>query len=55
MDDIWHALGMLCLQSMLMGLTADTSHDSRDDKRDKQNETLVITPANSFIDTDRPS
>jgi len=55
MDDIWHALGMLCLQSMLMGLTADTSHDSRDDKRDKQNETLVITLANCIRDTDHPS
>ena len=55
MDDIWQALGMLGLQSMLVRLTADTSHDSRDDKRDKQNETLVITPANCIIDTDRPS
>ena len=56
MDDIWHALGMLGLQSkMLLRLTADISHDSRDDKRDKQNETLVITPANCIIDTDRPS
>ena len=55
MDDIWHALGMLCLQSMLMGLTADTSDDSRDDKRDKQNETLVITLANCIRDTDHPS
>ena len=36
MDDIWHALGMLGLQSkMLLRLTVDTSHDSRDDKRDK--------------------
>ncbi len=55
MDDIWHALGMLGLQSMFVRLTADTSYDSRIDKRDKQNETLVITPANCIIDTDRPS
>jgi len=54
MDDIWHALGMLGLQSMFVKLTADTSYDSRIDKRDKQNETLVITPANCIIDTDRP-
>jgi hypothetical protein len=56
MDDIWHALGMLgLLQSMFVRLTADTSYDSRIDKRDKQNETFVITPANCIIDTDRPS
>jgi len=55
MDDIWHALGMLGLQSMFARLTADTSYNSRIDKRDKQDETLVITPANCIIDTDRPS
>jgi hypothetical protein len=55
MDDIWHALGMLGLQSMFVRLTADTSCDSRIDKRDKQDETLVITPTNCIIDTDRPS
>ncbi len=55
MDDIWHALGMLGLESMFVRLTADTSYDSRIDKRDKQNETLVITPANCITDTDRPS
>ncbi len=55
MDDIWHALGMLGLQSTLVRLTTDTSHDSRDDRRDKQNETLVITLANCIRDTDRPS
>jgi hypothetical protein len=57
MDDIWHALGMLGLQSMFVRLTADTSYDSRIDKRNKQDETLVIviTPANCIIDTDRPS
>jgi hypothetical protein len=53
MDDIWHALGMLGLQSMFVRLTAYTSHDSRIDKRNKQDETLVITPANCIIDTDR--
>ena len=35
MDDIWHALGMLGLQSIFVRLTADTSHNSRIDKRDK--------------------
>jgi hypothetical protein len=47
MDDIWHALGMLGPHLMLVRLTADTSHDSRDDKRDEQNETLVIISVNS--------
>jgi hypothetical protein len=42
MDDIWHALGMLGLESMFVRLTADTSCDSRIDKRDEQDETLVI-------------
>ena len=53
MDDIWHALGMIGLESMFVRLTADTSYDSRIDKRDKQNETFVITPATYIIDTDR--
>jgi hypothetical protein len=55
MDDIWHALGMLRLQLVFVRLIAYTSHTSRDDKRDKQIETLVIAPANCIIDTDRPS
>ena len=39
MHDIWQALGMLDISSNSMRLTADTSHDSRDDKPDKQDET----------------
>ena len=39
MHDIWQALGMLVISSISMRPTADTSHDSRDDKPDKQDET----------------
>ena len=39
MNDIWHALGMLGISSISMRLTTDTSHDSRDDEPDKQDET----------------
>jgi len=40
---------------MFVGLTADTSYHSKDDERDEQNETLVITLANCIRDTDHPS
>ncbi len=49
MDDIWQALGMLSLRSLSVRLTADTSHDSRGDKRDKQYETLVTTSTSGNI------
>ena len=39
MHDIWKALGMQGISSISMRLTADSSHNSRDDKRDKQDET----------------
>jgi hypothetical protein len=39
MHDMRQALGMLGIPSMSMRLTADTSHDSRDNKPDKQDET----------------
>jgi hypothetical protein len=56
MHDIWHALGTLGLLSMFVCLIVDTSYDSRRDRRNQQDETLVITPANySVIGTDAAS
>ena len=53
MQDIWQSLGMLDVRSVSTRLTVDTSHDSRGDKPDKQDETWAITPANrSIIGTD---
>jgi hypothetical protein len=39
MHDIWQVLGMQDMSSISLRLTADSSHDSRDDKSDKQDET----------------
>jgi len=38
MQEIWQSLGMLDMRSVSTRLTVDTSHDSRGDKPDKQDE-----------------